>query len=1096
MENLVGKRVVNSFYHLPGSFCLPKSLGLFLLFNCFLVFPALATSLQNVRISLNRENITLNKVLDEIEQQTGYSFLVRSDDVNTQEIISIHVHNKTVEDVLSELFGNRQIKYMVEGKKISIYKPRMVAGTASTLQTERNITGVVTDENGEPIIGANVVVKGTTIGNITDVDGKYSIHIPESASILSISYIGYAPKEVVIGKQEVINVRLAENMQRIDEVVVVGYGTQKRRDLTGSVASLDNTVITKQNTSNATSALRGQIAGLSVQQTSGQAGATSTVILRGQSAIKKTVQPLVIIDGIPSGWDVLNDMAPDDIERLDVLKDASSTAIYGSRASGGVIIVTTRAGRESKNVVSYSGSVGIKKLTRNPEMMNTQQFQDFYQAGVAYRGEPQDNKIMADDLEYIERGINTNWLDFIARDGMQTSHNVSLSGGNQHETHYMSFGYYKESGIQKSDDYERFSLNARVTGKVINKLMAGAALYASYATKESGDQNMLNSAYRLRPWGNPYNDDGTYRFFPTVNESGFVNPVFDLENTYNQEKRIRVRGSVFIEYKPVEGFTLKSNFMPNYNMSRNGTYTGEMTRENSGKAGTSKSSATNKWGIGYIWENTLAYNKKLGEDHSVGLTGLFSLEDGINENYSGTVQNLSYPDEYWYNLGAATSINALTSGFSQGSMISYMGRINYGFKDKYLLTLTGRRDGSSRLASGNKWGFFPSAALAWRAGEEEFIKNLHLFSNLKLRLSYGVAGNNAVDAYSSFSTLNTTIYAWDETPAKGSAAKMSNKNLSWEKSYEYNLGLDVGFFDERLSAVIDLYHKTTKDLILSRNIPSHQGITSLNQNVGSVRNKGVEVSVNSVNIQHKDFTWITNLNFSANKNEILELYGDKTDDLGNSLFIGYPVNVSYDYKFQGIWQSSEEDEALKYGSRPGYVKIYDKDGSGTITPEGDKMILGDPFPSWTGGITNTFTYKDFDLSFFIYTRQGEFKKSAFHNDLGTLHDTRYNVLQVPYWTPENPSNRWWSPGSTGTNVDKSSYMDVSFWRVGHITLGYDFNQEAVKKAGFSKLRVYLQVNNPFVFTQYDGWDPEWAESGTDKVPLNGVTYMTGVNVSF
>ena len=1070
--------------------------------TCFLIsflfaFSLSASPMLDIKITVQKNNATLSQVLNEIEKKTGYSFLVRDNDININEHVSIDAEDKTVEEILDELLADRQIRYTVDNKKISIYKPKAESGLPIISQSNKRITGVVKDENGIPIIGANVVAKGTNLGSISDMDGQYAIDIPQSATTLTISYIGYISQDIRINNQSVINIILLEDLQRLEEVVVVGYGTQRKRDVTGSVSSLSDDLIAKQNTVNPTIALRGQIAGLSIQQTSGRAGGEATVTLRGQSKIGDNVPPLVIIDGMPSSWGAFEDMDPNDIERIDVLKDASSTAIYGSRASGGVIIITTKAGREQKNVVSYRGNVGVKKLTRNPEMMNTQQFHQFYLDGVAYRGEPNDNKIMADDQGYIDRGMNTNWLDFITRDGFETNHSVSLSGGSKNETHYMSLGYRKEDGIQKSEGYERFSLSARVTGKVLDKITAGASLYASYGVTNRGNQNMLNSAYRLRPWGNPLNDDGTDRFFPTQNESALVNPKFDLENTNWQRKRIQARGSAFLEYNPIKGLSLKTNFMPNFSMDRTGEYIGEWTRNNVGKEGTSTANSQVDWAIGYLWENTVNYNITIDKDHSIGLTGLFSMEDGLDERYYARVQDLTYPDEYWYNFAASTSIQSLTSRLRGTSMISYMGRVNYGFKEKYLLTLTGRWDGSSKLAEGNKWGFFPSAALAWRAGEEEFIKKLDLFSNLKLRLSYGVAGNNQVDPYSSFATLSTTIYAWDETSAKGSAAKMANRALGWEKSYEYNLGLDMGFMDERLTVILDLYNKTTEDLILDRQIPSHQGVSVLKQNVGSVRNKGLEVTVNSLNVKTNDFSWRTTLSFDTNKNEIIDLYGDKTDDVGNKWFIGHPVTVSYDYKFLGIWQLGEEAEATRYGARPGYVKLLDVDGSGSITPERDRVILGNPFPNWSGGITNTFTYNNLDLSFFVYTRQGTFVKSGFHDAIAQgFQETRYNVPNLPYWTPDNPSNRWRAAGSANTNGDMANYMSTSFWRVGHITLGYDFKQKAIKNSGVSNLRAYLQVNNPFVFTKYDGWDPEYGHRNTDYAPLNGVTYMVGVNLSF
>lgn len=978
---------------------------------------------------------------------------------------------------------------LIMGSAENMLQPTVIV---SQQQGKVTISGMVSDNMGA-IAGVNVVEKGTTNGIITDVGGKFTLTVKKGA-VLQFSYIGFVTQEIKIDNQTSLNVKLIEDSQALDEVVVVGYGVQKKKDVTGAVISLGNETLAMQNAVTPTLALKGQIAGLSVQQNNGRAGGESTIILRGQSAIGKTVQPLVVIDGMPSDWGEFNHLAAEDIERVDVLKDASSTAIYGSRASGGVVIVTTREGRDAKNTINYNGSVGVKVQSRAPEMMNAQQYLQFYNDGVAFRGEPQDSKINSDELQYIADGIDTDWIDFITRNGFQTNHNVSLSGGNKNETHFFSLGYLKEDGLMKSEGYERYTMNAKVSGKLWDKFTIGGSIQGSYAVYDQGSSSMLNTAYRLRPWGNPYEDDGSYRFYPTYGESLITNPVFDLENQTWERKQFRVRASAYLEYRPIKGLVIKTNFMPKFTMRRTGSYVGEMTQQNKGTD--SDASVENLWGLGYLWENTVTYNMKIADNHSLNFTGLFSAENNFQETYNGGVEDLTYENEYWYNLGASTKVTNLTSKYHNIAMLSYMARINYGFKDKYLLTLTGRWDGSSKLAKGNQWGFFPSVALAWRLGEEEFVKNLDVFSNLKLRLSYGVAGNNAVDPYSSFATLSSTNYVWEDLAAKGSAAKMSNKALGWEKSYEYNLGIDMGFLDERINGSIELYHKTTKDLILNRKVPSHQGVTSLSQNVGSVRNKGLEITINSVNIKTNDFTWTTNLNFSTNKNEILELYGDKVDDIGNKLFIGQPVSVSYDYKFDGIWQLGEEEAALRYGCKPGYEKIRDLNDDGAIRPETDKMILGNPFPSWTGGMTNTFTYKNFDLSFFIYTRQGVFMKSAYHSELVENYSwTRFNTLNVPYWTPERPSNQYPAAGSPGNNIGSSFYKDCSFWRVGHITLGYDFSQ-MTKKAGISNLRGYLQVNNPFIFTKYDGWDPEWADKGCGQTPLNGVTYTIGVNMSF
>jgi TonB-linked SusC/RagA family outer membrane protein len=968
-----------------------------------------------------------------------------------------------------------------------------LSASAFAQQGGKQITGTVLDETGASVIGANVVEKGTTNGVITDADGYFSLSIKENAT-LQVSYVGYITQEIVVGNRTDFQITLLEDTQALEEVVVVGYGTVRKRDLTGSVASIDSKSIIRQQASNVSQALRGQIAGLSVQQSNGKAAAESTVILRGQSAIGKTVQPLVIIDGIPSNWTIFNNLNANDVERIDVLKDASSTAIYGSRASGGVVIVTTRSPQEGKNVISYDGSVGIKALTRMPKMKNTQQLYQFVQDGLRIVGSTVDLTLNEEELRSIEEGIDTDWVGMVTRDALQTDHNLSLSGGSKNETHLMSVGYHKTDGNVKSDSYERYSLNLKATGSLFDKLTTGASVYAAFSTETGGDGNILGSAYRLRPWGKPKNEDGSDRFHPTPAESLFSNPLFDLKNSYDERKRTFANGSIFLEYKPIDGLLLKSNFMPSFYGERYGSYRGEMTMSNQGIAGSSTSSVANTWRFGYTWENTVSFNKTF-DRHSIGLTALFSIESGRTENYNGSVKDLTYDNEYWYNFAASTSITGLTSGLTEEALESYMLRANYGLMDRYLLTLTGRWDGSSKLAPGYQWGFFPSAALAWRAGEEQFIKDLNVFSNLKFRASYGIAGNNAVSAYASWPRLSTTVYDFDGLAAKGAAAAMENKALEWEKSYEYNLGIDLGFFGERLTAAFDLYQKTTRDIILSRQVPSHQGVSSLSANVGSVLNKGVEATLASVNMNTKDFTWKTSLNFSTNHNEILDLYGNKKDDLGNKWFIGQPVTVSYDYKFIGIWQEEEAEEAAKYGEVPGKPKRLDNSNDGKYTSDDDYFILGNPFPTWTGGIINEFTYKNLDFSLFIYTRQGEFVSSGFHSSVAQDFSGRQNILDVEYWTPENRSNRWWRPETT-TGVGYVNYMEVSFWRVGNITLGYRLPTKWLQKSGISNCRAHLTVNNPFVFTDYAGWDPEWPTAGFNSLPLSPTTCLLGLNLSF
>ncbi|MDR1406758.1 MAG: TonB-dependent receptor [Tannerella sp.] len=1037
----------------------------------------------------------LSEVLDDIEQQTSYLFIFNNE-VNVGRKVSVKVKNESVSGVLDKLLVGTDVKYALNGMHIVLSKKELPpsvspVGANVNQQTGKRITGVVMDTMNEPIIGANIIERGTANGTVTDINGDFSLTVSSNA-VLQVSYIGYITQEINVlsaGGGESMIIRLIEDSQALEEVVVVGYGTVRKSDLTGAVSSIDNSIVSRQASANTSQALRGQIAGLSVQQTSGKAGAVSNVILRGQSAIGKTVQPLVIIDGMPSDWTTFNALNPEDIERLDVLKDASSTAIYGSRASGGVIIVTTRSGREGKNMVTYNGYAGMKVLTHMPEMMGSEKFNQLRLDAISLGFTTKETILGNDEEEYLSKGISTNWVDLVTRDAFQTSHNISVGGGNKNETHLISVGYYKADGSVISDSYERYSLNLKAAGNVLDKFTLAANVYASFSEEQGADGSVLSGAYSMKPWGNPKNDDGTDRDFPILNESGMYHPVINYKNSYNEHKRFIVNGSIFVEYKPVEGLILKSNFMPAYYGDRYGAYVGEETWANAGVPGTSNSNVRNTWQFAYTWENTVAYHKKFNKDHFIGVTGLFSLESGRRESYYAAVRDLTYDNEFWYNLAASTAITGLTGEMNNTLLESYMLRANYGYRDKYLLTLTGRWDGSSKLAPGKQWGFFPSVALAWRAGEEAFVKDLNIFSNLKFRLSYGVAGNNAVDPYASWAKLSTTIYDWDGSPAKGAAAAMANKALTWEKSHEYNLGIDLGFFDERLSASVDLYSKTTKDIILSRQVPVHQGVTSLDANIGSVLNRGIELTLNSVNIRMPDFTWTTSLNFSTNHNEILDLYGDKKDDVGNKRFIGAPVEVNHNYKFIGIWQSEEAELAQKYTEKPGMVKRLDVGGDGRFTPDDDYMILGSPFPTWTGGITNNFAYRNWDFSFFIYTRQGEQVLSGFHQSYATSFQCRYNLLNVDYWMPDRQSDRWWAPGFNGSAV--TNYKDVSFWRVGNITLG-----RKIKAPGFSNLRVYATVNNPFLFTKYEGWDPEWASAGTSALPLNGATYMAGINLSF
>jgi TonB-dependent starch-binding outer membrane protein SusC len=470
-----------------------------------------------------------------------------------------------------------------------------------------------------------------------------------------------------------------------------------------------------------------------------------------------------------------------------------------------------------------------------------------------------------------------------------------------------------------------------------------------------------------------------------------------------------------------------------------------------------------------------------------------------NEEATQNVMNLPF-DSFWYNTGSASNITGISSYLTEWSLLSYMGRFNYAFKEKYQLTVTGRWDGSSKLAEGYKWAFFPSAAVAWRMGDEPFIQDLNVFSNLKFRLSYGMVGNDAVPPYLTQSLIQSSFYDWGGQPAVGFApANIANQRLTWEKSREVNFGIDFGFFNNRVDGSMEIYNRTTRDLLLIRKLPPHTGFESVWGNVGSTLNRGVELSLSTVNIRTDKLSWKTGVTFARNHNEILELYGDSEDDLGNLWFIGHPIRVHYDYVFDGIWQLEEEELAKSYKFLPGNVKVRDLNNDGNITADGDRAIIGSPLPKWIGGMTNMLTYGNMDFSFMLYSQQGAIVRSRFHTDnFGREWNGRYNKLDVDFWTETNPSNSWPAINKTGGRVfeELKAYTDVSFVRVQNITLGYTFPSKAIERMRMSNLRLYATANNPMIFTKYEGFDPEWAEQNTFNMGISSSAYLFGVNVSF
>ncbi len=972
----------------------------------------------------------------------------------------------------------------------------------------KSVNGVVLDSHDEPLIGVTVLVKGTNNGTITDFDGKFQIKGVKSSDNLIFSFIGYKDEIVKVGSKSTFKIILEENVEMLEDVVVVGYGVQKKSDLTGSIASVKSEELVKQATVSAAEALRGQIAGVNVINTGGKPGSNMEIEIRGTNSITGSSSPLVIIDGVEGDMSMFSSLNPSIIEKVDVLKDASATAVYGSRGSNGVIIITTKSGKEGKNTVRYDGSYGIRLVRNAPDMMTGEEFAKMHDAiDLYWTNVTRQHRLDDQERLNIANGTTTDWVDLLIGNGMQTSHNISVSGGSDKSTHYISLGYTKEEGNLEPEGFERLSGSMKLSMNITKEIKIGGSFNINYTNTNLAGGETLRSIYRTRPTTRCFDDNNEPIFWLSTYETQIPNPYFEKDNSIRMNRRIQGWGNVFLEIKPLSFLIIKSDMKPSFNYQREGTYEDVYTKANAGR-NPAFASLKKRSNFDYTWDNTITVNKTI-KKHRINATALFSMQSKEEDwNYmeaEGMLWNT-----LWNNMGAADKVRDVNSSLTKISLMSVMLRLNYIYNNRYLFTLTGREDGSSRLSSGNKWGFFPSAAIGWVISEENFMKNMNNLSNLKLRLSYGVSGNDRVSAYSSYMLLSRNDYDFGGVPAIGFSPKtLANKNLKWEKSEEINLGLDLGLFSNRISFSFDIYNKKTNDLILTRKLPTHIGYDLVSDNVGSLINKGIELSLSTLNIKTKNFVWNTNLNFAINRNKITELYGDNKDDIANRLFIGQPVKTNYAYVYEGIWQIGE---ALPdnfegtptfftkniYNQLPGQPKVKDFNNDGLITSEDDKAIIGNMDPKWTGGMTNNFTYKNFDLSISMYARFGEQKLSTFHQTFASDYGGRFNVMNYDYWTPENQDATHWAPSSQANSEYRTAanYKDCSFLKISNITLGYNFHKKMLNRLGFEHLRIYFTALNPFVFTSYDGWDPEWAERSVNSSALANTTLMGGINLSF
>lgn len=1080
---------------------------------------AVSTYSQSTRLSLNLQNTTIRDVFDEIEKNSEYIFFYYDKALDVNRKVSVNEQNQTVDKILDRLFQSTDNTYAIEDRQIFISR-KSTGNHTSVRQQPRTITGFVTDEVNEPLIGVNIMIKGTTIGTITDVDGKFSLQITQSNPILIISYIGYQQQELrVDNRQNYVIIMKVEELS-LNELVVVGYGVVKKKDLTGSVASVSSDKIAEVPATNAAQALQGRIAGVLINNASTEPGANPSVFIRGKRSISAGSDPLYVVDGIPITGG-LNEISPTDIESLEVLKDASATAIYGARGSNGVVLITTKKGREGKTQVDYNGYVGVETVLNELEYMNGAEFAEIVRESYRSTGQYKSATPSWDEdqvigtfkndlytLESIKMAYDANgnydpskvrsdseWWKDIRRTGMVTNHQISIRGGSE-KTQY-SFGgtYFNEKGLMKDESYDRFSVRLSLDHKISKYFKVGGQTQYTRSNKERGAG--LSSSWRVMPLGRYYDDDGNLLRVVSGTDDQYFNPLVKLEEgaVFKPYKVNRFFGSYYGEVQlPVDGLRFRTNIGLEMRSIQDYDFQSALSRNQT--MNYAKNATENHFS--YTWENLLYYDKVIN-DHSIGVTLLQSIQQYTRENNSVSVEGVPSDELKYYDVGSASTISALDSNKNQWQLASFMGRVNYGYKGRYLLTVSTRYDGSSRLAEGHKWVMFPAASAAWRLNDESFMQDFDALSNLKLRVGYGTVASSEVSPYETKGTLSKKYYRFGGEDMIGYAPnRMPNHSLTWETTGQWNVGLDFGFFNHRINGVLDLYLMNTDHLLLDRQLPVVSGFEVIKSNVGRTRNKGIELSLNTLNLQTTDFSWTTDWMFYANKEEIVELYNGKENDPGNSWFIGEAINVFYDYKKVGIWQDSPEDQAemAKFNANgsnfaPGTIRLWDN-GDYTINSD-DRVIQGKARPDLIASINNTFQYKGFDLSFFFIGSFG----SMIKNNIEHMNQSHRNGnVKVNYWTPSNPSNDAPRPIAGVDNlpyITTMRYEKADFIRLRNVVLGYTLPKQTGKRLDMSRCRIYVQAQNPWIWTNYTGVDPE-GSSGYTRPSTS--SWLVGLNVSF
>ncbi|WP_273277582.1 SusC/RagA family TonB-linked outer membrane protein [Maribacter polysiphoniae] len=940
---------------------------------------------------------------------------------------------------------------------------------------DKSITGVVTADDGVPLPGASIMVKGTTIGTMSDFDGNYTIEA-SSGTILEFSYMGMETKEVKVGTNTTINVALQSSQIGLEEVVVVGYGVQKKSDVTGSVVSVGKEILESRPRTSVEQMLQGTMAGINISVNASNAeGSSNSLLIRGQNSISASNSPLIIFDGIPYAGN-LSEINPKDIGSIEVLKDASASAIYGARGANGVILITSKKGKEGTMSVNYSIATTFNKPINIPRLMDGK---TFYETKID-RG----LTTSAVEDEGYESGRDTDWVDLATRTGVTLQHDLSFLGGTDKTNYYVSMSYLDSEGVSIGDDFNRYTLRVNLGHKLLPWLTFNTSTQYGYYDRSGSDANFSN-AFTMNPLGVPFNEDGS-RTLETWDDGVYVtNPLEPLTyDNSDKTRRFTSNNNIEVEVPFIKGLSYKLNTGYDYRSRLVQTYRGRDTRTGVSVGGSLD--MANEYDEDWIVENIISYKNTFGK-HSIFLTGLYSAQSEWSENHDVSAEGFPNDVMSYYQASKASLIEP-TSSYLKKTHLSQMLRANYGFDSRYLLTLTARRDGYSAFGSDSKFGIFPSAAFGWNISNERFLENSRNINNLKLRLSYGESGNEAVSAYSTLPTLSSTNYvdANDATLFGFYPSRLGDPSLGWETTASFNAGLDFGFFKNRIKGLIDVYSSKTTDLLLSKSISNVNGTGSITQNIGETSNTGIEFQITTANIRNENFKWTTDFNIAHYDTKIENVgltdeEGKYIDDIDSKWFIGEPISVNYDYVFDGIYQEDMTDTP-QGDVEAGDMRYLDADGDGEITTA-DKQIIGRKIPDFVAGLTNTFQYKNWTFSFFLNMVSGitQSNQLLYTNDI----DLRQNRYDVNFWTPENQSNSYpRNDRSASVNpLSAKFYRSTDYIRLQDISINYKLPAKTLQKLNLTNLEIFANIKNLYTHTDWIGLDPEFSNSSSQQTAV-------------